>query len=97
MNNDFLKRLYWACSSGVEPFSEDGCNLSRLYKPSPGVVNAMERFCKALYSSGLEKTETSKLESLNGEGLIAAEECGFINGFRLGMMLAGELHVEEEE
>lgn len=94
MSNDFLRRLYWACSSGLTPFTEDNCNLSLLYEATQEAHDASERFSKALYAAGLDSRTESSLETLSGEEVVAVECQGFINGFRLGMKLAGELGEE---
>lgn len=96
MSNDFLRRLYWACSSGVAPFTEDNCNLSLLYELTQEAHDASERFSAALYGSGLDRETMDAIEDLSGDELAAYECQGFINGFRLGMKLAGELRGEAE-
>lgn len=91
MSNDFLRRLYLACSSGIAPFTEDNCNLLPLYEQTQEAQEASERFCEALRASGLDGETMGTIEDLSGDEFVAVECQGFINGFRLGMKLAGEL------
>lgn len=91
MNSDFLRRLYWACSSGIAPFTDDNHNLSLLYQQTQEAHEASERFSDALYGSGLDRETMGAIEDLSGYEIVAYECQGFINGFRLGMKLAGEM------
>ena len=91
MSNDFLRRLYWACSSGLTPFTEDNCNLSLLYELTHGAREASGRLSDALREAKLDRETVDVIEELSGDEVAAYEEQGFINGFRLGMKLAGEL------
>lgn len=91
MNNDFLRRLYWECSSGIAPFMADSRNLSALYERTPEVSEASGRLSDALREAKLDPETMSTIETLSGEEVVAFECQGFINGFRLGMKLAGEM------
>lgn len=84
MNNDFLRRLYWECSSGIAPFTDESRNLSALYERTPEAGEASERLDKALRETNLDKEMVSAIEDLSGDELVAYEIQGFINGFRLG-------------
>lgn len=90
MTTDFLKRLYWACASEAEPF-EDGSNLSELYERSDSAKSAFSASSAAIYEKDLTVEEKTELENLSVNVADAYKEQGFINGFRLGMRLAGEL------
>lgn len=96
MNSDFLRRLYWACSSGATMAAGNGCDLSALYELTHGAHEASERFSDALREAKLDRETVDVIEELSGDEVAAYEEQGFINGFRLGMKLAGELRGEAE-
>ena len=94
MSNDILKRLYLACSSGVDCFA-DGRNLCELYERIAGVKPAEDAYRD--YLATVEAEEKEKLDRLVYPLCDLREMQGFINGFRLGMKLAGELQGEELE
>lgn len=93
MNNDFLKRLYWACSD-ESANGADGTNFCEMYERIKETKSESRYFSEALYATGLTVSEKRKLESLNSSIAMVYEQQGFINGFRLGMKLAGELKEE---
>lgn len=93
MNNDFLIRLYWACSDEEMSFVS-GLNLGELYARSEETSNADLLFYEKLSAAGLPKDERVLLEGLSSSACTAYEQQGFINGFRLGMKLAAEVRGE---
>ena len=88
MNYEFLKRLYRACSPDI---AVDPSGLDALFKRLPSANDAHKRFAERLEQTKLPTSELSGLEDLAAEECLAYEEQGFINGFRLGFMLAQEL------
>ena len=88
MNCEFLKRLYRACSpdTAVDPNGPSG-----LFNSLPGTDAAHKRFAERLAQAQLPAEVLGGLEDLAAEECLAYEEQGFINGFRLGFMLAREL------
>ena len=93
MKKEFLKRLYWACAGAMEPF-EDGLNLSELYERTDAAKAVSRASGTAICKLNLTANEKTMLENLSVSVADAYEEQGFINGFRLGMKLAGELRGE---
>lgn len=93
MNNDFLKRLYWACSSEESCF-EAGSSLCELYERIPDVKRAGKGYRDCL--AAIESKEKGKLDNFVYSLSDVREMQGFINGFRLGMKLAGELSEEDQ-
>ncbi len=94
MKKEFLKRLYWACSDWDEGEDADGTMLSELYERIEDVKKADRAFSEKLYAAELSSNEKRLLENIGGSVSMAYEMQGFINGFRLGMKLAGELRGE---
>lgn len=88
MDFEFLKRLYRACSPDI---AVDPGDLDALFDRLPAANDAHKRFAERLEQTKLPTSEMSGLEDLAAEGCLAYEEQGFINGFRLGFMLAQEL------
>lgn len=96
MNNDFLKRLFWACSDESASVA-DGLNLGELYQRIADTGKATHCFSEALCATGLPGKEKNLLDNISCSVAMAYEQQGFINGFRLGMKLAGELTEEEAQ
>lgn len=94
MTRDFLMRLYWACSA-EEASLADGRNLGKLYERTEATGEADCCFDEYLYTTNLTAEEKDALYNLSADAITAYEQQGFINGFRLGMKLAGELGGEE--
>lgn len=94
MNNDFLKRLYWVCSDQEALFG-DGLDLGELYQRIADTGKATHCFSEALCAAGLPAKEKNLLDNISCSIATVYEQQGFINGFRLGMKLAGELTEEE--
>ena len=88
MNHEFLKRLHRVCSPDI---AVDPNGPSGLFNSLPGTDAAHKRFAERLEQTRLPTSELSGLEDLAAEECLAYEEQGFINGFRLGFMLAREL------
>lgn len=89
MNYEFLNRLYCACTddtAGVPPFAE-------MYEHISEVETADAAFSERLREYPM--SEQDDLNHLEITACLAYEKQGFINGFRLGMMLARELSGEE--
>lgn len=95
MNLDFLKRLYWACSDQDHAFS-DGMDLGELYERTEDTARATAHFNEKLLAAELATDERDTLGCLNTSTADAYEQQGFINGFRIGMKLAEELHMGRE-
>lgn len=95
MNNDFLSRLYWACTDQENPLSE-GLNLGELYHRTKDTDKVSHYFGEKLYLTSLPTEEKTILDNINGSVAMAYEQQGFINGFRIGMKLAVELWGEEK-
>lgn len=92
MNKEFLERLYWACSFEAEPF-EAGLNLSEMFEHFPQTNETWYELKEKLKERGLEADDIGDELSVFST---AYEKQGFINGFRLGMKLAGELREEDQ-
>ena len=87
MKTDFLSRLYMACSEG-----EAGPGgITELYEKTDGAEQSVKEFDKKLQEAELPKENRLVLENLACSISMEFERQGFLNGFRLGMMLAGEL------
>lgn len=88
MTYEFLSRLYYACTddtAGAPPFAE-------VYEHIPEAKLADE-----VFGMRLERFPACDRDELNGLGIhlcLCYEKQGFINGFRLGMMLSRELNSE---
>lgn len=93
MNKEFLERLYWAVADEATHL-EDGFNLSELYERDGEARAAASAISTAIGELNLTLREKTLLENLSGSVADAYEKQGFINGFRLGMKLAGELKEE---
>lgn len=88
MNYEFLSRLYWACTD-MEQGLCDGLNLSELYQhmeESKSASDALDEYMER-YSAD----EQNAVHSLNFNICNAYEKQGFINGFRIAMMMGQEL------
>ena len=88
MKYEFLKRLYRACSPDI---AVDPGGLDALFDRLPSANDAHKRFAERLEQAQLPTSEMSGLEDLAAKECLAYEEQGFINGFRIGFMLAQEL------
>lgn len=90
MNKEFLSALFASVSAGDCSVPEGG--VYDLYEMSPEAEEAGRLFNDALDRSGLRCTPAEDdLYDAYINAINAHEKCGFINGFRLGMKLAGEL------
>ncbi len=92
MNTEFLTRLYWACSDQNRHL-KDGLNPGKLYERIEDTENADHAFSDSLYATVSEINALSELEDLHINAYIAYEKQGFINGFRLGMLLREEITI----
>lgn len=90
MNLDFLSRLYWACTDDESTY-DSSLALETLYERLEDAEKAAHFFTEKLYATNLSNDEKCDLDMLNGTTIMEWERQGFINGFRLGMKLAGEL------
>lgn len=90
MNQDFIKRLYWACTDR-DGADADGTRLFELYERTEEVKKVDHTFSEKLFATGLSDDEKRLLENIDASVAMAYEMQGFLNGFRLGMKLAGEL------
>lgn len=87
METDFLRRIYWA-ASGECSCPTKGNRLNELYSHIPDVSAATDSLYKQTGQLGMN------LDSISAElsDLVNAYEMqGFLNGFRLGALLSGEL------
>lgn len=90
MKKEFLSRLYYACSD-ESPHYENGDNLGELYQRMADVDTA-DRLCTDQLNKAKLDTDTREtLENCFNVACWTYEQQGFINGFRLGLMLAREL------
>ncbi len=92
--NDFLNRLYRACSMerGDWTFEEGlGLNLGEFYQQDPKVKALVDEFSDALHKVQMSGEDLVRIDTLRVESSIANERQGFINGFRLGLKLAIEV------
>ena len=72
--------------------------LYELYRPTEETDATGQAFNKALDDSGLRGSPAEDMVyDAYIDAINAHEECGFINGFRLGMKLASELREEGAE
>lgn len=90
MKKEFLSRLYYACSD-ESPHYESGDNLGELYQRMAD-VDTSDRLCTdQLNKAKLDADTRETLENCFNVACWTYEQQGFINGFRLGLMLAREL------
>ena len=90
MKKEFLSRLYYACSD-ESSYYESGDNLGELYQRIADVDTADHLFSDKLGSAKLSADDRETLENCFNVACWSYEQQGFINGFRLGLMLAREL------
>lgn len=90
MSKEFLERLFWACNDETQQY-EEGMNLGELYEKSDEVKLGFNYLAKALNELDLGLKEKDKVSNIVYTLTDEFEKQGFINGFRLGMKLAGEL------
>lgn len=87
MEKEFLRRVYWTASSeGSDP--KKGDRLQELYQRIHETYTASEALDKRLGAFGIS------MDSVSDDVFHLAEVHemqGFINGFRLGMLLSKEL------
>ncbi len=95
MNNDFLKRLFAACSDESGNGYRDGLNLSELYERIADTAEAEQAFREAREKAGLSITVEDNIAGAGYAAIRAYELQGFINGFRLCAQLGRELLGEE--
>ncbi len=91
--NDFLNRLYMACSMerGDWTFAEGlGLNLGEFYRRDPEINACSRKLSDALHKVQMSGEDLVRIDTLCVESSIANERQGFINGFRLGLKLAIE-------
>lgn len=93
MNLDFIKRLYWACTDR-DGVVADGTRLFELYEHTGETGRVDRHFSEKLYATGPSDDEKLLLENIDASVAMAYEMQGFLNGFRLGVKLAGELREE---
>ena len=96
MNKEFLERLYWACTDEND-YAADGTKLAELYERIDEASKADKCFDNELNRINISTVDKRALDSIRGSIAMAYEKQGFINGFRLGMKLAGELREEDWE
>lgn len=94
MNNEFLSRLYWACSD-EDMHLDDGMNLGEMYERTDSATAAYDQFSTVANELNISNVEKDMLGKLRYEACVAYEQQGFINGFRLGMKLAMEIGGEK--
>ena len=63
MNNDFLGRLYWACSD-AEMHLENGLNLGEMYERTNSAAVAYDQFSTVVNKLNLSNVEKDMLEIL---------------------------------
>lgn len=90
MKLNFLSRLYYA-RSDEDRHSKDGTNLGELYQQIADVDTAEQLCAIQLEAAKLSADAQETLESRVTAVCRAYEQQGFINGFRLGLMLSREL------
>ncbi len=90
MSFDFLTRLYLICTTEWSDWAfYEGLNLGELYVRIPEVQKAEQAFSDALNKLSSKKDRT-KLDDLCVKVSLAQEKQGFINGFRMAMLLCQE-------
>lgn len=90
MKMDFLSLLFYNAACDLDSACSDDRKLGNLYEVIPDVRAALDRFDDKLVNIGVEAgTDAVDDELWNLEE--CCEKQGFINGFRLGMMLRDEL------
>lgn len=91
MRTEFLTRLYFTVSSEMGQPSK-GRRLNELYEFTPDVLGPSDAIDRRLSELGAPQDAIcNELSAL----VNAYEKQGFINGFRLGMMLQEELDVSK--
>lgn len=95
MSTDFLERLYWAVTD-EDQHMKAGLDLGELYERTATAKRADCAFKERLADfQQLDESKAEKLDNCHTASCWAYEQQGFINGFRLGMKLAGELRGRE--
>lgn len=93
-DNDFLMRLYMACSNQEMTYDE-GLNLGELWEETKEVSETSGAFESALIASPLNGSkDEDTLYSAYICACCAHEACGFINGFRMAARILRELKPE---
>ena len=96
MNYEFLSRLYYACTDENEMLGA-GLNLSELYEQLGEVETAEQAFNEKLERLPVSEQEQEEVYDLQVELYRAYEKQGFINGFRIAMMMGQELLRKEAQ
>lgn len=90
MNKEFLARLFYTASAEHgQPCK--GRRLNEFYEQTPEINAMWAAVGSNLASCGVDMDSVGELADLTE----AYEQQGFINGFRLGMMLLDELNVSK--
>lgn len=90
MDNEFLRRLFVACSS-ENTYCMSGLNLNELYERTEDTAKSMQEFCEALNKEKLDFEVADNICHVACEAIGTYELQGFINGFRLCARLSREL------
>lgn len=90
MQKDFLSMLFYNASCDTNSFCRKDRLISNLYKHIPETNELWGVVDERLVALGVEKGSEAVCDELDALGE-AREKQGFINGFRLGMMLREEL------
>ena len=88
MNYEFLSRLYWACADENQMLGA-GMNFSELYERTEEAGAALGAFDE--YMKRYSVDEQNEVYDLKCDLFTAYEKQGFINGFRIAMMMGQEL------
>ncbi len=88
MNQDILKRMFWACC-GVDSYIADASlDLGTLYERNQDgetMVSRISNLATDSFHLGVE--QVNELDTLVSEATSTFEEQGFINGFRMAVKL----------
>lgn len=90
MSKEFLNLLFYAVNAECGAPNESR-NLNQLYKREQSVLNALGHIESRLLSMGV--CVEDDFENDIGKLLEEFERQGFVNGFRMGMMLRDELNI----
>ena len=89
MEYNFLRRLYLECTAHMD--DRDEFSFNRLYERMDDASDSDAVFSSRLRAFNLPSEIWGELNDMYANGIGAYEEQGFINGFRLGMLLAYEV------
>lgn len=87
---ELLNRIFYAAvldSDCVEP----GMDLHRLYQRTEETQRSQSHFRQTLAHAGLSQEQALPLWNVWSSSCLSHEHQGFLNGFRLDMMLSKEL------